>query len=59
MFVLMSLMFSCLQRARVLFFGAHQPLSFIQCAQCTTETVAYYFSSPIEQPAAALQAGKQ
>ncbi len=47
MFVLMSLMFSCLQRARVLFFGAHQPLSFIQCAQCTTETVAYYFSSPI------------
>lgn len=47
MFVLMSLMFSCLQRARVLFFGAHQPLTLIQCAKCTTEIVAYYLLNPI------------
>jgi hypothetical protein len=47
MFVLMSLMFTCLQRARALFFGAHQPLVLIQCAQCTTEIEAYYLSSPI------------
>jgi hypothetical protein len=47
MFVLMSLMFSCLQRARVLFFGTHQPLALIQFAQRTTEIEAYYLSSPI------------
>jgi hypothetical protein len=47
MFVLMSLMFSCLQRVRVLFFGVHQPLSLIQCVQRTTEIEAYYLSNPI------------
>jgi hypothetical protein len=47
MFVLMSLILSCLQRARELFFGAYQPLALIQCAQCTTEIVAHYLSSLI------------
>jgi len=47
MFVLMSLMYSCLQHVRVLLFGMHQPLAFIQNVQRTTEIVAYYLSSPI------------
>jgi hypothetical protein len=47
MFVLMSLMFSCLQRARVLFFGVHRPINLIKCAQRTTEIVAYYFSNHV------------
>jgi hypothetical protein len=47
MFVLMSLMYSCLQHVRVLLFGMHQPLALIQKVQRTTEIVAYYLSSPI------------
>ena len=47
MFVLMSLMYSCLQHVRVLLFGMHQPLALIQKVQRTPEIVAYYLSSPI------------
>jgi hypothetical protein len=47
MFVLMSLMNSCLQHVHVLLFGMHQPLALIQKVQRTTEIVAYYLSSPI------------
>jgi hypothetical protein len=47
MFVLMSLMYSCLQHVSVLLFGMHQPLALIQNVQRTTEIVAYYLSSPI------------
>jgi hypothetical protein len=53
MFVLMSLMFSCLQRVRVLFYGAHQPLALIQCAQRASESVAYCLpnlTAPLHAP---------
>ncbi len=53
MFVLMSLMFSCLQHVRVLVFGMHQPLAIIQPVQCTTEIVAYYLpnlAAPLHAP---------
>jgi hypothetical protein len=53
MFVLMSLMFSCLQRVRVLVFSMHQPLDFIQSVQRTTEIVAYYLpnlAAPLHAP---------
>jgi hypothetical protein len=53
MFVLMSLMYIFLQRARVLLIGVHQSPALIQYVQRTSEIVAYYLpnlTAPLHAP---------
>jgi hypothetical protein len=53
MFVLMSLMYSCLQRVRVLLIGVHPSPALIQYVQRTSEIVAYCLpnlTAPLHAP---------